>query len=337
MPARAETEPGIPVAAEDGESLDVTRAPESETAKAPPGRTGGEASPGSATRARAMLELVALVAAPTTLITALAFYFGWKLTEARAAYFGIDHSTLGFSTQDYLLRSADALFVPLGVIVVAALVALALHTLVLDLLLEERGLAALRRVAAVAAALGLALFGLGAYGVFRELPFSAHYLFVPLSPGLGMAVLAYAVYVLRRLAPTSSPEAAARRARGGIGRPGSLGLVLVVLLVVLSLFWTMSEYAGALGRGRAAQLEASLSSRPGATVFTGERLQLAAPGVTETRLSGADSAFRFRYDGLRLLIRSDGKYFLLPDGWSRERGVAVVLPDDDRLRIEFTP
>jgi hypothetical protein len=107
--------------------------------------------------------------------------------------------------------------------------------------------------------------------------------------------------------------------------------------MVLSLFWAMSEYAGALGRGRAERLEAGLSSRPSVVVFSKERLNLSAPAVEETALAGSESSFRFSYSGLRLLIRSGGKYFLLPDGWTRDTGVAVVLPDTDELRFEFAP
>lgn len=64
--------------------------------------------------ARGVFELVGRVVAPSTLLVALAFYFGWVLTNSRASYFGIAASALGFSTQDYLLRGVDALFVPMG-------------------------------------------------------------------------------------------------------------------------------------------------------------------------------------------------------------------------------
>ena len=82
---------------------------------------GPAASDGALPNPRRALELIGLVVAPTTLVTALAFYFGWVLTNSRASYFGIDASALGYSTQDYLLRSADALFVPLGSVFVLAL------------------------------------------------------------------------------------------------------------------------------------------------------------------------------------------------------------------------
>lgn len=50
--------------------------------------------------------------APTTFVTALLFYFGFAYTDALYEQFGVDAATLGFSSQDYLLRSASPLFIP---------------------------------------------------------------------------------------------------------------------------------------------------------------------------------------------------------------------------------
>jgi hypothetical protein len=99
----------------------------------------------------------------------------------------------------------------------------------------------------------------------------------------------------------------------------------------------MSEYARALGRGRAERLAASLGTRPSVTVFSKQRLFVSGAGVVETRLPQGDAAFAFSYSGLRLLIRSGGKYFLLPEEWSRRGGVAIVVADTADLRLEFGP
>jgi len=104
---------------------------------------------------------------------------------------------------------------------------------------------------------------------------------------------------------------------------------------VLSAFWTASRYADALGRGRAQRLAATLGARPQVTVFAPKRLDIEAPGVFERRRTGADLAYRYRYSGLRLLIRSGGNYFLLPDGWTRRGGKAIVLADSPAYRFEF--
>jgi hypothetical protein len=279
----------------------------------------GEARPdavGARTSLHSARELIGLAAGSATFLTALAFYFGWTLTNARASYFGIDPSTLGFTTTDYVLRSADALFVPLGAIIFTALAGVAIHSLVRDSLRDRLSPSALTRTAWVCGAAGLVLLTLGIVAVFRPLPFPTHYLFEPLSPGLGAALLAYAIYLVR----------------GGVP---SAAIVLIGALLTLSAFWASSEYADALGRGRAQRLAESLETRPSVVVYASERLQLDLRGVTETTLDRRDSAYAFRYEGLRLLVHSGDKYFLLTENWSQEQGVAIVLPDTEELRVEF--
>jgi Abnormal spindle-like microcephaly-assoc'd, ASPM-SPD-2-Hydin len=43
-----------------------------------------------------------------------------------------------------------------------------------------------------------------------------------------------------------------------------------------------------------------------------QHLQITVAGVTEWPLDARDSAYRYRYEGLRLLVHSDGKYFMVP-------------------------
>ena len=261
-------------------------------------------------------ELIGLAAGSATLLTALAFYFGWTLTNARASYFGIDPSTLGFTTTDYLLRSADALFVPLGAIIFTVLAGVAIHSMVRNSLHVRLTRTGVTRAAWVCGAVGFVLLGLGIAAVFRPLPFPTHYLVAPLSPALGAVLLAYAIYLVH-------------------GPLSPVPIVLIAALVILSTFWAASKYADALGRGRAQQLAASLETRPSVVVYSNERLQLDLPGVTETALDRRDSAYAFRYEGLRLLVRGGDKYFLLTETWSQKDGVAIVLPDTDELRVEF--
>jgi hypothetical protein len=291
------------------------------------------AEPSQRSSLRGVLETVGLVVAPTTLLTAVALYFGFQLTASRAEYFGIDHSTLGYSTKDYALRSTDALFVPLGALVIAGLAALAFHSIACGLLdrnIRVRGLLWTIRVVGV---VGLLLFIFGVAAVFRPPVFDTYYLIPPLSPGIGAALLAYAVYFERRA--RSVGRAGERSNPGSI--LSSLSVVLVSLLLVLSIFWATTEYASALGRGRAHQLAAALSSRPGVIVYSSQRLGISGPGVDEQRLPGTDSAYHYRYTGLKFLVQSDGKVFLIPGGWSREQGSVIVLGEDDSIRFEFLP
>ena len=84
------------------------------------------------TEGRRVVGLVFAVVAPVTLITALAYYFGYRREEAFAGYFGIDPSTLGLTTNQYVLQSVDALFVPITVVLLVAFAAVFLHALAGD-------------------------------------------------------------------------------------------------------------------------------------------------------------------------------------------------------------
>jgi hypothetical protein len=274
---------------------------------------------------RSVIEVVGAVVAPTTLISALALYFGVVYVNAQAFYFGIDGSTLGFSTQDYLLRSADALFVPLGGLVLAALVLLRCHSVFERWLQRPERHTLATGVAWALGTLGVALFATGVTAVFRPLPFRTPFLFPPLSLGAGIISWSYAVSVRTRLAETRPTSRAA-----------TAQVVLVGLLVVVSLFWAASEYARALGRGRSQLLEANLPFRPGVVVYSTRQLHAGGAGVREVELPAPEDAYRFRYDGLRLFIRAGGKYFLLPAAWTPSDGRAIVLSDDERVRVEFT-
>lgn len=301
----------------------------------PPARPGTLAAPGAETSVaavtpRAVLEWIALVVPPTTLVTALAFWFGLTLTSARSAYFGIDYSTLGFAASDYILRSTDALFVPVAVVLLLVLASLGVQALVTFLIKAGLQLAAIRAVALIVLLFASATTLVGVWSMFRPLPFPSHYLLPPVLLGGGAAWAAYAFSVLRAVWFRN------RNDQRNISVWERSGYLLVAMLVTLSLFWAASLYAAALGRGKAQDLERNLQDRPGVTVFSKQSLGLGPP-VKETVIGNQEAAYRFRYSGLRLVIRSAGKYFLLSEGWTREAGVAVVLNDGPDLRLEFTP
>ena len=71
------------------------------------------------------------------------------------------------------------------------------------------------------------------------------------------------------------------------------------------------------------------------TVSSPKRLQL-GPEIAETRFPDAESADRYRYRGLRLPDHADGKYFLIPDTWTREGARLIMLRDDGATRVEFS-
>lgn len=275
------------------------------------------------------------VAAPSTLIPALAFYFGWQVTNAIAGYFGIDPGVLGLSPEDYALRSADALFIPTGALLTAALLAVWSHALVLRHLRAHPHV--YRYVTPVLVAIGAGLFLLGATAAWGGLPFTAPFLLPQLSPGVGALLVVYGLALRRRrLRVEHRLQRRAHHAGGGSHGHHFPSIVLVALLVVLSVFWAASDYATALGTGRAEATASQLGQQPGAVVYAQGRLHIEAPGVVETDLGDPGSAYRYRYSGLRLVFATAETYVLLPAVWSREMGVAVVLPRTTSIRLEFT-
>jgi hypothetical protein len=154
----------------------------------------------------------------------------------------------------------------------------------------------------------------------------------PVILGLGPALIAYSAWTLRSVgAPTGNKV---DHVVPGWERSG---YVMAAMLALLGVFWASSLYAVALGRGRAEVLAENLARQPAVTVFSLRSLGINAVGVTASQIARADTAYKFRYSGLRLLVRSADKYFLVNDGWSRERGITIVLRDTSDIRVEFTP
>jgi hypothetical protein len=58
--------------------------------------------------------------------------------------------------------------------------------------------------------------------------------------------------------------------------------------------------------------------------------------VVETKLGEGDSAYLYRYDGLRLLQVSGGHYFLISQSWTTADRRVVVISTSDPYRVEFS-
>ena len=108
---------------------------------------------------------------------------------------------------------------------------------------------------------------------------------------------------------------------------------LVVVLLFLSLFWTVSHYAAVRGVDLAIEAEKEVPFQPSVTIYSAKRLFLEPP-VVETKLPDANAAYRYRYSGLKLLFRSEHNYFLRPSDPSDRTN--IVIADSPDLRFEFS-
>lgn len=268
-----------------------------------------------------VLKVLGQVVAPATLITALLIFFGWSHTTALFGWFGIDPTSLGFSSTDYLLTSQDGLFLPGVVITLLVLVA-------------TRVLALVRRsgrtadsppawVAPAVATVGALLTANGVLGLFRQAMFGNVPAVAPLCLVVGVTLLGTAGHLIRAPAPSYS--------RG----VGIAELTALTLVIAMGLFWAAGDYSAAVGRQRAAELAASLHNRAQVVLYSDKLLDVSAPGVRTVRCGGEPNAYRYRYSGLVLLLNSDSQYVFLPTGWTRAAGSAIAVPKSSQVRLDY--
>jgi hypothetical protein len=280
---------------------------------------------------RLLLDFASKVVAPAGVLTAVLYYFGFMREQALLAHFGIDLGSVGFSTTDYLLRSAGTLFVPLVVMLLAAVgAAFAHHALAYAVGRVVPG----RRWTVWAALAAVAVVGLevGAVGLFHRADPALGSLTAPVALGAGAVLLQYAVdNVGSGPVPggLSSALTATRVLRG----------VATAALVLISLFWVTADLAQRRGGAAAEALEESLPLQSQAVVYSEQRLQITGPGVQVETLDAAEALYRFRYNGLRTLLHSGGSWFLVPVGWTSENGATVILLADDApgIRVDLAP
>ena len=287
---------------------------------------------GTTTGISQLAKLVGAIVAPTTLLTSLLFYFGWSRAYWFYDYFGVHSTLLGLTSQDYVQQSLDGLFVPLTVTACAALVALWAHTLVRTRLAASSDPRLRRILLPTLAGLGLVLAVAGLWSVVGTTILNRHLAAAPISLAVGVVLLVYAAHLSRSTS----------LGRDGAARPqaGWLAIIewgAVFILVGLSLFWAANDYSAAVGRSRARQFVAELPLYPSAVIYSERSLNLHAPGVRETRCQDREAAYRFRYDGLKLVLQSGNQYLFLPQAWNPTNGVAILMPRNDTVRLEFLP
>ncbi|MEU6155769.1 hypothetical protein ABZ816_37860 [Actinosynnema sp. NPDC047251] len=258
----------------------------------------------SVTEPGKVLASIGQVVAPTTVATGLMFFFGWSHAFWFFDYFGVHASTLELSVHDYLIRSVNGLFVPL---VVGALAVSAL------LWLGKRDFTA-RWLTIGATALGVLLTAVGLVNVFGWRLFAVHFAVPPLCLAAGVLLLAH----------------------NGKAR-GVAVWTAAFVMITLSLFWAVNDYSAAVGVAQARAVQAELPTYPEAVLYSAKSLNLRVSGVRETDYGTPDAAYRYRYDGLKLVVRSGGQYLFLPASWAPGSGVAVLVPRTDSVRVEFGP
>ncbi|MEU8241012.1 hypothetical protein AB0C07_22440 [Actinoplanes missouriensis] len=268
-----------------------------------------------------LLHTVAVVGSPIALASALMFYFGWIRTRAETRALGYDVAVTGMSVQDFVMKSVLVLYVPLLVPVLAALVLAWAHHRLLARAEHQPPLRDsvlwVARFAAVSWPLWLTAYA----GMVLLFP-GLRWLALPVCLTAALLSTAYADLVRRRLAPRERFAPTVR------------GLLLVAL--TLAVFWDVERLAGAVGSAYAARITANPDELAAVTLYSADRLWLQGPDVTETRLGPDDSGYRYRYDGLRLLQYSGGRYFLIGARPDDQHPRVLVVAESPELRWEFS-
>ena len=284
-----------------------------------------------------VLKIVGSVVAPTTLLTALLIYFGLMYAVAFYRYFNVNYTVLNLPAQDYLIVSEDGLMMPL--IFTAAFTLLALWLYQHETLITKmRGIGP-RVLVSTSAVAGLALVGLAmADSVFNVSVFPTNFLEARgLSLSMGVLLLGYTARLKRVITADQRPKQSLRRA------PEAVIVAkwsAVFVLVSAGLFWAVGSYAIGVGEGHAQAVESFLPYSADVILYSEKSLNLQgpeAPGVQEVPCQNSDAAYRFRYNGLKLIPQSGNQYLFLPAGWTRTNGTAIIIPHNDKIRLQFSP
>ncbi|MGA5461901.1 hypothetical protein [Mycobacterium sp. NPDC050041] len=278
------------------------------------------------------IGLVGLFVAPTTVITALCFYFGYHYLNRYFDYFGIESNALGFTTSDYVLSSVRPLFLPIIALLFVSVATMWLGQFLGQLVNSGRRTRLVQSIAVAAMILGVVGIVRGVVGMtVASYELDDVLALTPVGLGFGSALL---ITGLRLMASSKHRDgahtfAATKRA----------SMFAAAAAVVLALFWLTNMYASSRGEDDAAAIASRLWSRETSVVLdTAERLAAPDDLVAEAKLPKEDvgAATTYRYECFRALIVRGDTWVLVPAGWRVNHGYALMIAAGPTNRISMT-
>jgi hypothetical protein len=264
-------------------------------------------------------------------------------TQARFGYFGLTLDLVDLSTPELLLYGVEVVYVPLVAAFAAGLVVVVVHALVTWVLHRPERDPISRWIGALAILSGVLMLARAAVGILvPEVATTEYPGGTPLLLAVGPLVVGYGLWVLRQVElrrPRPDGETtwfATRTAE----RCLQVLVVCIAVLLVAGLFWAVNTFAAAYGTGRGELQAQRLVDDPEVVLEMADRLHELPPDVaaTETVLKPSEGEiYRYRYRGLRLLVESGGRLFLVPAPWRPGEGRTLVVAFDDRVRIQLVP
>jgi hypothetical protein len=274
--------------------------------------------------------------APATLLVAVLFYFGWAHVYWFFHYFGVDSTALNPSMREYLMRTVDALFVPLIVVAVAGMTLLWGYQALPESL--RRGEPA-RWVKVTIVVIAVAVLVNGLSRIYVMTPLNRGLCVAPISVIAGTLVL-WLMSVRRRARRPGRSLSDGPAAQVQALAASAAEWSVLFAVVGLSLFWIATDYSVAVGQTRAREWASQVLYQPGVVIYSEKDLHLARTEVRTTDChpdAAIPAAYRFRYDGLVPLTRIGDHYVLVPRTWTPGHGAAIVLPiaAPGAIRFEF--
>lgn len=277
------------------------------------------------------------VLAPTAVITAILYYFGWARTNAAAEAVGTDQSLFGFTTTDYLIRSVAPLIRPIGLTLLAITVVVIASGFASREISErvKDGRISGKAVEIATAALlagAVAAIIAGAVGIHdpqgqRPAHLSAYLL-------VGGAGLLLASLTMARLVPENHDG----QVTASLHEQRAWVIGVAVALVLIATFAIVVRLAYDDGTNSIQSFVDGMDDEP-QVVLTSERpLDIEYAGVSTNVYETSDGAApRYQYDGLRLLLEANDRLFLVTDGYGTTAPVSalIVVPKSADLRIDF--
>lgn len=279
-----------------------------------------------------ILTTLGAAASNVAIITGLLYYFGWVSADSYYSYLGVHHSLLQFSPPDYLLRSVNTAFLPITAGGISLVILLNIHRRLSTFIQADRHREKLiQSTTRILQPMFAVLIGLIAIRIAMPQWINIG---SDTTWAIGLLATAIAILYLDQLIETGKVSPRDTR-RVAVDR--QLRKTALYILIIGGAVWATSLYAQQVGNDRAAAYIANLSSSPEVIIYSVGRIAIAGPGVKVDELKQQKSYYHFRYSGLRLVIRTGGKYILLPQGWSRSQALINVVPDSSEVRIDIRP
>jgi hypothetical protein len=241
---------------------------------------------------------------------------------------------MGFSATDYLVGSAQVSFLPVATVLIVALMAVVFHQAVATLL-RRRTTRWAKSAVWMSACLGASLLCFAAFGLGNRSGFRTGYsaLGPPIALSFGALLVAFSVHL------AGKHLSLAKETRRALDGTWTAMLSILVAVQLVGLFWATATFADFRGRVAAQAFEVSLPLEPRAAVYAKQRLYITGPGIQLAELAGSNAAYSYRYSGLRLLVHTNNRWFLLPAGWKHTNGATVIiLPDTSTdIRVDLAP